>query len=163
MLETLGIQWPKLIAQFVNFAIVLFVLWKFAYKPIFNMLEFRRDKIADSLDNAEKIKAELARTEVAQREILDRANVQANKFIEEARAAAAVVREQEMQKAIAAAEQIIANARQATAQDHAKMLADLKREVGRLVVQTTVTVTGKVLTPDDQKRLAEEAARQLKA
>jgi F-type H+-transporting ATPase subunit b len=163
MLETLGIQWPKLIAQFVNFAIVLFVLWKFAYKPIFNMLEFRRDRIKESLDNADKIKAELAKTEVAQREILDRANVQANKFIEEARAAAAVVREQEMQKAIAAAEQIIANARQATAQDHAKMLADLKREVGRLVVQTTVTVTGKVLTPDDQKRLAEEAARQLKA
>ena len=48
MLETLGIQWPKLIAQFVNFSIVLFVLWKFAYKPIFNMLEFRRDKIASS-------------------------------------------------------------------------------------------------------------------
>ena len=163
MIETLGIRWIELAAQTVNFAIVLFVLWKLAYKPIFNMLEFRRDKIAESLTNADKIKAELAKTELAQREILDRANVQANKFIEEARAAAAVVREKEMQKAIAAAEQIIANARQATAQDHAKMLADLKREVGRLVVQTTVTVTGKVLTPDDQKRLAEEAASQLKA
>ena len=39
------------------------------------------------------------------------------------------------------------------------MLAELKREVGRLVVQTTATVTGKVLTPDDQKRLAEETAK----
>ena len=47
MLETLGIQWPKLIAQFVNFAIVLFVLWRFAYKPVFTMLEARRQKIAD--------------------------------------------------------------------------------------------------------------------
>lgn len=163
MLETLGIQWPKLIAQFVNFSIVLFVLWKFAYKPIFNMLEFRRDKIAESLTNADKIKAELAKTELAQREILDRANVQANKFIEEARAAAAVVREKEMQKAIAAAEQIIAKARAASAQDHAQMLADLKREVGRLVVQTTTTVTGKILTTDDQRRLAEETSKQLAA
>ncbi len=67
MFETLGIQWPKLIAQFVNFAIVLFVLWRFAYKPVFQLLEARRQKIADGIANAEKIKAELAATEVERR------------------------------------------------------------------------------------------------
>jgi F-type H+-transporting ATPase subunit b len=163
LLQTLGIQWSKLIPQLLNFGIVLFVLWKLAYKPVLNMLEFRREKIAESMANADKIKAELARTEAARQEILDKANVQANKLIEEARAAAAYVRDQETQKAIAAAEQIISKAREATVQDHARMLAELKREVGRLVVQTTVTVTGKVLTPDDQKRLADETARQLQA
>ena len=89
------------------------------------------------------------------------ANTQANKLIEEGRAAAARVRELETQKAIAAAEQIIAKAREAAAADHARMLTDLKREVGRLVVQTTATVTGKILTPQDQQRLAEETSRQL--
>ena len=67
-------------------------------------------------------------------------------MIEEARAAAARVQQQETQKAIAAAEQIMAKAREAAAQEHARMLAELKREVGRLVVQTTATVTGKILT-----------------
>ena len=43
------------------------------------------------------------------------------------------------------------------------MLAELRREVGRLVVETTAKVTGKVLTPDDQKRLAEETNRELAA
>jgi F-type H+-transporting ATPase subunit b len=43
------------------------------------------------------------------------------------------------------------------------MLVELKREVGRLVVQTTTTVTGKILTPEDQKRLADETSRQLAA
>jgi F-type H+-transporting ATPase subunit b len=43
------------------------------------------------------------------------------------------------------------------------MLAELRREVGRLVVATTTKVTGKVLTPDDQKRLAEETTRELAA
>ncbi len=43
------------------------------------------------------------------------------------------------------------------------MLAELKREVGRLVVQTTTTVTGKILTPEDQRRLAEETEKQLAA
>ena len=43
------------------------------------------------------------------------------------------------------------------------MLAELKREVGRLVIDTTSKVTGKVLTADDQKRLSEEAAREVAA
>ena len=89
------------------------------------------------------------------------ANAQATKLIEEARAAAARVQEQETQKAIAAAEQIMVKAREAAAQEHERMLAELKREVGRLVVQTTATVTGKILTPEDQRRLAEETAKQL--
>ena len=41
------------------------------------------------------------------------------------------------------------------------MLAELKREVGHLVVQATAAVTGKILTPDDQQRLAEETAKQV--
>jgi F-type H+-transporting ATPase subunit b len=73
------------------------------------------------------------------------------------------VREQETQKAIAAAEQIMVKAREAVVRDHERMLAELKREVGRLVVQTTATVTGKILTPDDQRRLAEETEKQLTA
>ena len=71
--------------------------------------------------------------------------------------------EQETQKAIAAAEQIMIKAREAAAQDHERMLAELKREVGRLVVQATTTVTGKILTPEDQRRLAEETAKQVAA
>ena len=81
-------------------------------------------------------------------------------MIEEARAAAARVQEEETQKAIAAAEQIVVRAREAAERDHAAMLAELKREVGRLVVQTTARCTGKILTPEDQRRLAEETARQ---
>ena len=106
-LQQLGIQWPKLIAQVVNFAIVLFILWKFAYKPVLAMLEQRRQKIAESMANADKIKAELAATEASRRQILDKANVDSNKFIEEARVAAARVLEQETQKAIATANDII--------------------------------------------------------
>jgi len=160
-LEMLGIQWQKLIIQGVNFSIVLFVLWKFAYKPVFNILDARKVKIADGIANAEKIKSELAKTESERKRILEQAGDTANLMIEQAREAANRVREVETQKAIAAAELIIAKAREASAQDHAKMLAELKREVGRLVVQTTTTVTGKVLTADDQKRLAEETQQQL--
>ncbi|MBP1625472.1 MAG: hypothetical protein H6Q07_3494 [Acidobacteria bacterium] len=73
------------------------------------------------------------------------------------------LQEQETQKAIAAAEQIMAKAREAAAQDYARMLAELKGEVGRLVVQATARVAGKILTPEDQRRLAEETVKELKA
>ena len=160
-LNMLGIHWTKLIIQTINFSIVLFVLWKFAYKPIFQILDARKAKIADGLANADKIKAELAKTEVDRQKTLTDAGELANKIITDARAAATRVTEQETQKAIAAAEQIIAKAREAAAQERAATLAELKREVGRLVVQTTTTVTGKVLTADDQKRLAEETQKQI--
>ena len=159
--QTFGVNWSLLIAQIISFAIVCLFLYKFAYKRVLNVLEERRQKIAEGLANAEKSKAELARAEEERQKILTQANAQANKLIEEARAAAARVQEQETQKAISTAEQIVAKAREAAAQDHARMLAELKKEVGRLVVQTTATVTGKILTPDDQKRLADETARQV--
>ena len=161
--RTFGWTKENFIAQCISFAIVAFLLQRFAYKPILTILEERRKRIADGLANADKIKAELARTEAQRLEVLSQANVQATKLIEEARAAAARVQEQETQKAIAGAEQIMIKAREAAAADHARMLTELKREVGRLVVQTTATVTGKILTPEDQRRIAEETAKQVAA
>src|SRR5712672_2054892 len=161
--DTFGVDWPHLFAQIISFSIVCIHLYKFAYKRVLTMLEERRQRIAEGLANADKSKAELAKAEAQRQEVLNQANAQANNLIEEARAAAARVQEQETQKAIAAAEQIIAKAHEAAAQDRERMLAELRREVGRLVVDTTTKVTGKILTADDQKRLAEETSRQLAA
>lgn len=160
-MDALGIQWKILLAQTISFSIVFIVLWRFAYKPVFNLLEARKTRIAASLAEAEKIKAELARTEADREKILADAGDLANKIIAEARAAVAHVTEQETQKAVAESERIIAKAREATAQERNAMFAELKREVGRLVVQTTTTITGKVLTAEDQRRLAEETQKQL--
>src|SRR5580698_4768280 len=160
-MDKLGIEWRILLAQTISFSIVFFVLWKFAYGPIFNMLAARKQKIADALANAEKIKGDVARTETDRQKTLADAGEQANKLIADAREAAARVREQETQKAIAAAEQIVTKAREAATQERAQMLAQLKRDVGQLVVQTTTSVTGKILTPDDQRRLAQETEKQL--
>lgn len=159
VVTTFGIDWPHLIAQIISFSIVAFVLYRFAYRPVLQMLEVRRQQIAQGIANAEQIQAELAKTEAQRQEVMAKAAVEANQFIEEARAAAARLQQEESQKAVAAAEQIISRARQAAEREHAAMLADLKREVGRLVVQTTAKVAAKTLTADDQKRLAEAAVK----
>ncbi len=160
---TFGWNLPNFISQVISFSIVAWCLHRFAYKPILKVLDDRRRTIAESLANAEKIKEELARTEAARKEILARANEQGAKLIEEARAIAARIQEQETQKAIAAAEQILVKSREAARADYARMLAELKREVGRLVIETTTRVTGKILTLEDQRRLIEETNKQLAA
>ena len=112
-------------AQIISFGIVCAVLYLLAYKPILQILEARRQQIADGLANAEKIKAELARIETERQDILTTAGEEGKQLIEEARAAAARVQAEETQKAIAAAEQILARAREATERDRAQMLAEL--------------------------------------
>ena len=158
-----GLDKPHFIAQCISFSILAFALYKFSYKPILNVLEERRQRIAEGLANADKIKLELANAEAKAQEILTQASAQGNKFIEEARQSAAKVLEQESQKAIATANDIIAKARQASETELARMKTELRKEIGRLVVNTTAKVTGKVLTADDQNRLADETNRQLAA
>ena len=159
--RTFGVDWVHLGAQMISFGIVCAVLYALAYKPILRILEARRQQIAGGLANAEKIKAELARIEVERQDVLTQAGAEGKQLIDEARAAAARVQAEETRKAIAAAEQILVRAHETAERERARMLAELKREVGRLVVQTTASVTGKILTADDHRRLAEETATQL--
>ena len=159
--ETFGFDWKIFLSQVVSFIIVALVLRRFAYKPILAVLEERRQRIAEGLLNAEKIKQQLAEAEQRHAEILAKANAQAQKMIDDARESAAHVGERKQQEAIAAAEQIVAKAREASAIEHERTMTELKRELGRLVVDTTAKVTGKILTAEDQRRLQEEASRQI--
>jgi F-type H+-transporting ATPase subunit b len=127
------------------------------------MLEARRQQIALGQANAEKINAALANIESQRKSVMADAQAHSQQLIAEARDIAKRLQEQEAQRSIVTAEQILAKAREAAEQEHARMLAELRREVGRLVVQTTTAVVGKVLTPDDERRLAEETARELSA
>jgi F-type H+-transporting ATPase subunit b len=159
--DTFGWNWQLFLSQVISFGIVALLLRKFAYKPILGVLAERRRRIEEGLINADKIKKQLAEAEQRYAEILAKANAAAQKMIDEARASSAHLAERKEQEAIAAAEQIIAKAREASAIEHERTMEALTRELGRLVVDTTAKVTGKVLTSDDQRRLQEEAARQL--
>lgn len=161
--QKFGLNKPLFFSQLISFVIVAFVLHRFAYKPILEVLEARRQKIAESLDNAAKVKQQLADAETRHAEILAAANAQAQQIIEEARTSAASLAAKQQQQAIADAEAIIAKANAATALERQQAFAELRGEVARLIVDTTSKVTGKVLTPEDQRRLSEEAAREVAA
>ena len=159
--ESFGFNVWIFFSQVISFVIVALLLKQFAYKRIGAVLEERRQRIAEGLLNAEKIKQQLAEAEQRYQEILAKGNGEAQKMIDEARASAGVIAERKQQEAILAAEQILAKAREASVLEHERTMSQLKRELGRLVVETTTKVTGKILTPEDQKRLQEEASRQV--
>jgi F-type H+-transporting ATPase subunit b len=130
---------------------------------VLRMLESRRQQIAQGLANTEKINAALASIESQRQSVMAEAREQSARIISEARDIAKRLQEQETQRSMAAAEQIVLKAGDAAAQEHTRMLAELRREVGHLVIQTTAAVVGKVLTAEDERRLAEETARHLTA
>ena len=161
--DTFGVNWPLFISQCIAFLIVAFLLKRFAYQPVLEMLEQRRQKIAESMENADKIKAELAETQAERDKVMAEANARAEKLIADAKEAAKQVGEAEGQRAVKQAEEIIRKAREATEADRERMLSELKAEIGRLVVETTAKVSGKVLTAEDQQRLIDETNKELAA
>jgi F-type H+-transporting ATPase subunit b len=158
-----GFTGPQFIAQCVAFTFLCILVNKLAWKPVRTVLEQRRKTIEDAMANAEKIKRELAEAEATRLRIIQKANEQAGTIIAEAEKAAVTRGEQKTQEAARAAEEIIKKAHEAAVLDHQRLLAELKREVGALVIQTTEKVAGKVLTSDDQRRLNAETLQQLGA
>ena len=159
--QTFGLDWPKFLAQCLIFFLVYKVLEKKAFGPIQAMLLTRRERIAEGEANLEKIKKDLAAAESTSQGIVDKANGDATRLVAEAKTSAAALSEAERQKASAEAAQIIAKGREATEAEKKSQLAELKKEFGRLVVDATSKVSGKVLSDSDQERINQETANQV--
>ena len=75
LLHSLGIEWPILVAQIINFAILLAVLGKFVYKPVMKMLDKRRAETAQALLSEEQSAQKLASAEADKESILSEARI----------------------------------------------------------------------------------------
>jgi len=161
ILDKFKIEGPSFIAQCVILLVVFAVLNKFAFGPVMQLLLERRQRIEDAEANFAQSKANLANAEGQAREVVEAANAKAAGMIKEATEVAAATAEKKRQEAIAEAASIIAKGREATVIERDQAFATLKRDFGRLVVETTGKVTGKVLTPDDHARINQEAVTQI--
>ena len=154
--HTFGANWPALISNIISFTIVALLLKKFAFKPIQQVLQERTQRIEKGLSDAARIKSELAAAETKAREIVLQASEQCNRMIEEARAPLAAETERTRQQAVADAQDILEKARQASEAELRRMKAELRKEMTRLIVETSGKVTSNVLTVDQKQRLADE-------
>ena len=159
--DKFGVKLPTLIAQMINFCLVALVLYKFAVKPIVATLDERQQKIADGLQYAEEMKAQLAAAERERAEKIKQAAVDAQKILTESREQSKEMIEQKTQEAAAQAEAIIRKASEATELEHQKMLSDVRQEVARLVVATSSKVLSRDLSDAEKQTFSDSAAKEL--
>src|SRR4029077_20199982 len=107
IVRTLGVNWPHLIAQTISFTLVCALLFGFAYTPLMETLEARRQQMAQGLANTAKINAHLAAIEAQRQETLAAARTEAARIIAEARIAARQLTQQEAARAKALSEELL--------------------------------------------------------
>jgi F-type H+-transporting ATPase subunit b len=156
-----GIDWKIIIAQAINFLIVAVLLYKFAFKPVLSTMEERQTKISDGLQYAEEMKSKLAESERQQAEALKNANAEAQKIVIESRTQAKTLYEKQVSDAANKTEDMLKRAEATIEQEREKMLADVRKEVAGLVVQTAGKVLQKELDEAERNRLSEAAAKEL--
>jgi F-type H+-transporting ATPase subunit b len=156
-----GIQPSYVLMQFVSFAILAFVLYRFAIKPTLAVMDERNSKIADGLKNAEATAAKLAEAQKEAEARIKEAQINAGKIIDEARKAAKELADREIAAATARANDLITKAQQAIELERRKTLAEAREEIARLVIATTERVLAKKLSDADRAAYNETAAQEL--
>ena len=149
------------VAQAVNFVVVAFLLWRFAFKPVMATLEERQRKIAEGLQFAEESKAQLAETEKRQAEVLREANAKAQEILHEARDNARQFEESMKNETAAQIEEMRKRAAEANELERQKILGEVRQEIARLVVLTSGKVLQRELGDEEKSRLNDAAAREI--
>ncbi len=156
-----GIDGKLILAQAINFAIVAFLLWRFAFKPVMATLDERQHKIAEGLQFAEESKKQLAETEKRQAEVLREANAQAQEILHEARENATRFEEKMKGETASQIEEMRKRAEESNELERQKMLSEVRQEIARLVVMTSGKVLQRELADDEKARLDKAAADEI--
>jgi len=141
------------LAQLINFAIIFFVLYKFAFKPIAKIMQERTTTIEKSLDDAKAVEKKLAETGVEQTRVLNEAKKDALAIVEKANQAAEVNKQKLIEKTKLEVAAIIAGEKVKIAQEKEESLKEMKQEIAGLVVLAVEKVIREKMTDDKDREL----------
>ena len=161
LLDKLGIDWKLLLAQLVNFGIVLLVLYKFLYKPLLKFLDQRSERIAKSLLEAKRIEESLLQLEVTKAETLAESRRQAQELLKQAEVQAQTQRQETLIRVKAEAEKVIAEARVKIINEQEVAMGVLRDQAARLVSQAVVKVFGKLNAAEVDKQMIDEVLKEV--
>lgn len=159
-LKDFGVEPLLLLAQMVNFAILLFILKRFLYKPILKVLEERKNKIATSMKQSEQIQKKFEELDVKQQEILDNARNESAQIIDGAKSEAKTLANQIQIEASNQTQLSLKRAQETLALEKQKMISEAKKEIVSVVTSATQKVIGKMMTKKDNDRLVTEAVNE---
>ncbi len=161
ILNQFGVNPILLLAQVVNFLILLFILKKFLYKPILKVLEARKQKIEDSLKNAEEIEKRLLQTNEEVEKILAKALEESQKIINESKEMGIQIMEESKETAAEIIQKAYEQTLEVTKAEKIKLQQEVRENLGDLIALVFEKVTGKQITKDDQKKILEREIKNL--
>lgn len=159
---TLGLNWKLFLAQLINFGIVLFILWRWVFKPVGGALESRRQKIEKSVRDAEEIENRLADLAAMTEAEIKKARAETDAMIAKAEKQATEMREQTVGAARAEAERMLASSREMMENEKNQMMKDIREEVASLTVMATEKILRQEMNEKKQKEMMSEALKALK-
>lgn len=157
-----GIDWKLMIAQLINFAVILFVLRAFVYKPILKLLDERKKRIEDGLTFAEKAKSELAGIEILKTEELNKAQKQGVEIVKLAETSAGKVRDEIIAGGEIEKQKLIATGKALLAEQKNRMEKGVYEHAVSIVEIAMGKVLGKATFKNEERELITQTVGQIK-
>ena len=157
-MEKLGINWGLLIAQIFNVVLLVWLLTRFLYRPVLNMLNERTRRIQESLKETEQVKEQLARANQDYDQKLAQARQEAAAILAQAQERAKLQEAEIIARARQEADRIRAEAREQAVQERDQLMRDLKNQMADLVTITASRVLGEELKSNHDQLIEESLA-----
>jgi len=163
LIDKLGIDLKLLIAQIVNFVILLVILTKLIYKPLLKVLDDRKKMIAKTVDDSKKIEDRLSAIEADRDKVLANAGNEAMAIVEKAKKES----EEEHAKIIVAAKKEISTLaeryRAQLKEEKAELMSEVKKEVAEMIILSSEKILKREFSKDDQSRLESAIKEEIKS
>ena len=157
LISTFNIEWQLVLAQLVNFAIVLYVLYRFAYGPILNLMTERTEKIDKGIKDAEDAGKKLTEITEKEKAVLVEARKQAQEIVTKAEVVAVKNKEEIIVVAKEQSAKILADAEKKIEMEKTKMMQEVKGQIAELVVAATGKVIGEKMDAEKDADLIAKA------
>ena len=163
LLEKLGVNWQLLLAQAVNFLVLVGVLGAFVYKPLLKLIDERAERVRKAMEGAKRTEEEIKNLEQQRTKRLSEIDEEAGKLFANAKVQAEQLQKELMAKAQREAEQMLERGRLALAEERAEALAAIQDAAARVIVQLTETLLRREFTEKDQQKMLKEMTEKLPA
>ncbi|MDD5623181.1 MAG: F0F1 ATP synthase subunit B [Candidatus Peribacteraceae bacterium] len=161
LLVKLGINWQLLIAQIVNFLIVLGVLGYFLYKPILALLDARTERIRKAMEDAKHIENQMKEMEQLRFEEMKKIDAESGAYFERMRKQAETMQEEILKGAKKEADSILQSASRRIEDERRSMMEEVLKTVNKVVIAMTEKLLEREFTSADQERIAKQLVAEL--
>jgi len=162
IIEAFHLDGKLLIAQIINFTIVVAVLYKFVYQPLLKVMNERTEKIEKGLADAKKSQDQLEKAEKIREEKIQEAKKEARQILEKMQILAETNKKQTIEKSKKEAQEIIKKAKEVIETEKGKMLKEVRQEIGELTGLALEKILEEKNDKDFDKKIIEKTIKEIK-